>query len=146
MFCRNCGIPLAGDAVACPKCGVTVTPLSSARPPVQNVQPPYPNPYGHNAFGRQQPEDRSGVGFNLLSFLFPVIGLILFLVWKDQKPHCARSIAKWALIGFIAETILIIVVVVLSIALFTVAAPSFDYGLYGDFAYGMAMRLPGRLH
>ena len=61
----------------------------------------------------------------MLAFFFPIVGLILYLVWKDQKPRCAHAIGKWALIGFIANTILIIIGIVFSLLLYSVAAPSY---------------------
>ncbi len=150
MYCRNCGAPLADNAVVCSRCGVTVTPPAppaGAQPPYQNQQPPYQNQYDNYGYGQQpydqQQQDRPSAGYNVLSFFFPIIGLILFLVWKDQRPLCARSIGKWALIGFIAGTVLTIVWIVLSILLFSVASPSYyDFGEYNDFAYGMSLLIP----
>jgi len=31
--------------------------------------------------------------------LFPLVGLILYLVWKDEKPQSATTACRWALIG-----------------------------------------------
>lgn len=39
----------------------------------------------------------------LSAFLFPVLGLGLYLVWKDYKPVAARDAAKWGILGFIAS-------------------------------------------
>lgn len=142
MYCRNCGTALEDNAVICTKCGVAVTPPA---PPPYSAQQPYQNPY-YNNYNQQpyrqpnQEEDRPSTGFNALAFFFPVVGLILFLVWKDQKPLCARSIGKWALIGFIASVVLTIVSVVLSIFIFTMAAPSYyNSGYSYDFAYGLSI-------
>ena len=41
--------------------------------------------------------DKGGFGWGLLGFLAPVIGLILYLIWKDSKPKTAKSIGKGAL-------------------------------------------------
>ena len=127
MYCRNCGAPLADNAVVCARCGATVTP--PAPPP--GTQQPYP-----------QQEDRPSAGFHVLAFFFPIVGLILYLVWKDQKPRCAHAIGKWALIGFIANTILIIIGIVFSLLLYSVAAPSYyDFGSYNDIVYGISMAI-----
>ena len=56
MYCRNCGAPLADNAVVCARCGATVTPPApppGAQQPYQNQQPPYQNPYYQNAYGQQ---------------------------------------------------------------------------------------------
>ncbi|MDR0285617.1 MAG: hypothetical protein LBI33_12140 [Propionibacteriaceae bacterium] len=47
------------------------------------------------------PGDAKSGGFAALGFFFPVVGLILFLVWKDQTPLKARSAGKGALAGVI---------------------------------------------
>lgn len=149
MYCRNCGAPLADNAVVCSRCGVTVTPPappSGAQPPYQNQQFPYQNQHYNYGYGQQpydqQQEDRPSAGYNALAFFFPIVGLILYLVWKDQKPRCAHSTGKWALIGFIAGIVLTIVWVVLSILLISVASPSYyDFGEHNDFGYGLSILL-----
>lgn len=46
-------------------------------------------------------EEGGTAGWAILSFFFPIIGLILFIVWKDSKPKSASDAGKGALIGFI---------------------------------------------
>ena len=48
-----------------------------------------------------QQEDKPSTVLNILAFLFPVIGLILFLCFQKTTPVRAKAIGKWALIGFI---------------------------------------------
>lgn len=43
--------------------------------------------------------DAPSMGFAVLCFFFPVIGLILYLVWRETSPLKARSCGKGALIG-----------------------------------------------
>ncbi|MGM9671833.1 MAG: zinc-ribbon domain-containing protein [Oscillospiraceae bacterium] len=81
-FCSNCGRELADDAVICPNCGSAVP---QAAP---------------------QKEDKRSVGLNIVGFLFPLIGLILYLCLKKDTPVRAKSIGKWALIGFIIAVVL----------------------------------------
>ena len=61
--------------------------------------------------------DASSFGFAVLGFFFPLVGLILFLVWKDQYPLRSKSAGKGALIGVISEVALSIIVFVILIAL-----------------------------
>jgi hypothetical protein len=49
--------------------------------------------------------DAPSGGFAALSFFFPVVGLILWLVWKDQYPLKAKSCGKGALIGLIVSLV-----------------------------------------
>ncbi len=80
-FCKNCGKEIDNQAVICPTCGVA-----------QSVT--------------QAVVDNGGFGFGLLGCCFPVVGLILWLVWKDTKPVTAKSSIKGAITGFILQIIL----------------------------------------
>lgn len=46
-------------------------------------------------------EDKGGIGWGILSFLIPLVGLILFLVWKDSKPKTAKLAGTCALASVI---------------------------------------------
>ena len=52
------------------------------------------------------PQDAPSAGFAVLSFFFPVVGLILWLVWMNTSPLKAKSCGKGALIGFISGVVL----------------------------------------
>lgn len=54
-------------------------------------------------------DDTPSTGLNVLSFLFPLVGLILYLVFLDKTPIKARSIGKSALIGFIIGVVLSVI-------------------------------------
>ena len=46
-------------------------------------------------------KDDGNIGWAILGFFFPLVGLILYLVWKDSKPLSAKKASKGALIGVI---------------------------------------------
>ena len=46
-------------------------------------------------------QDSSSIGFGILGFFIPLVGLILFLVWKNEKPLKAKSCITGAAIGFV---------------------------------------------
>lgn len=81
-YCQQCGSQLVDQAVVCPNCGCTVQELIN------------------------QQEDKPSTGLNILAFLFPLIGLILFLFFQKTTPVRAKAIGKWALIGFIVGIVL----------------------------------------
>lgn len=81
-YCSHCGKGIVENAVVCPYCGCSV-----------------------NAANNDTP---SG-GLNVLAFLFPLIGLILFCVYNSNSPIKAKAIGKWALIGFIVEIVLTVI-------------------------------------
>ena len=76
-YCKNCGAQIDDKAAVCVHCGVAV-----------------------NNNGVQE-ADNGGFGWGLLGFCVPIVGLILFLVWKDTKPKTAKTAGKGALISVI---------------------------------------------
>lgn len=61
----------------------------------------YPNPTGAYPPAAYNPADSGSFGWAVLGFCFPIVGLILYLVWKNTKPRSAGRAAKGALVGFI---------------------------------------------
>lgn len=90
-FCSHCGAELNDNAAICLKCGC------------------FTNAYIPN----HQSADAPNAGFALLSFFFPVIGLVLYWVWLNTTPLRAKSCGKGALIGAIVKIVSIILTIVL---------------------------------
>lgn len=68
--------------------------------PNQQFYPPY----------QQQPqEQKASVGLAILSFIFPIVGLILFLTLKSKRPKTAKVSGICALVSFILGIIISIV-------------------------------------
>lgn len=89
-FCKNCGEQIDDKAVICPKCGVS-----------QQTAPAV--------------VDNGGFGWGLLGFCIPLVGLILFLVWRDTKPRTAKAAGKGALISVIISVVFYILVIALGV-------------------------------
>lgn len=53
--------------------------------------------------------------WGLLGCCIPLVGLILFLVWKDQKPKSAKAAGIGALISFILGILSYVLLMVLGI-------------------------------
>ncbi len=94
QFCSKCGTPFAEGAVFCAKCGNArgVQGTTNAMPMQNNMA------------------DAKSTGYAVLGFFFPVIGLILYLVWKDQFPLRAKSAGTGALIGVISYVVFVVLV------------------------------------
>lgn len=45
-------------------------------------------------------EDKQSTGLNILSFLFPIVGWILYFVFKSESPEKAKGCGIWGLVGF----------------------------------------------
>lgn len=100
MYCSKCGVALVDGK--CPVCG---------RAEASN------NSNANNSTNQQQPQtiyisgekDGKNAGYNVLSFFFPIVGLIFYCIWKDQFPIRAKSCGKWALISVIVTVALYII-------------------------------------
>ncbi len=57
--------------------------------------------------------DNGGFLWGLLGFCIPIVGLVLFLVWKDQKPKTAKAAGIGALISVILGVLIYITVFVI---------------------------------
>lgn len=108
MFCKYCGKEIPDGSTFCPECGANLTentPPQTPRPPVAN------------------PEDSSSFGFAFLCFLFPIVGLILYLVWKNTLPLRAKSCGKGAIVGVVVYVIFyILYAILLAVAIVEYAA------------------------
>ena len=59
--------------------------------------------------------DKGGFLWGLLGFCIPIVGLILFLVWKDSKPKSAKAAGIGALVSVIIGVVFYILSAVLAI-------------------------------
>lgn len=66
--------------------------------------------------------DNGGFLWGLLGCCIPIVGLILFLVWKDQKPKTAKAAGIGALVSVILAVVFWILYVVLIAGLIGVSA------------------------
>ena len=57
--------------------------------------------------------DNGGFLWGLLGCCIPIVGLVLFLVWKDQKPKTAKAAGIGALVSVILAVAYYIVVFVI---------------------------------
>lgn len=76
-YCSKCGAEIAEEAVVCVKCGAE-----------QNVL--------------NNPEDKGGCGWGCLGFFVPVVGLILYIMWRESHPKNAKASgigAIWAVVA-----------------------------------------------
>ena len=73
-YCRNCGSQIDDKAVICPQCGVRQEPVTASN-------------------------DSGSIGWAFLGCCIPIVGLILFLVWKDTRPNDAKKAGIGALVS-----------------------------------------------
>jgi hypothetical protein len=100
MFCRNCGQEIEDNAAICVHCGAQ-----------QGDKP--------------QVVDNGGFGWGLLGCCVPLAGLILFLIWKDEKPKTAKAAGIGALVSVICYVVFIVLYFILIFALAAGSAAMF---------------------
>lgn len=66
--------------------------------------------------------DKGGFLWGLLGFCIPLVGLILFLVWKDSKPKSAKAAGIGALVSVILGVVFYILGAVLGLAVASAVA------------------------
>lgn len=92
-------------------------------PPQQQTAPAYGYPQQpvpqYGAYPNTNPQDTGSIGWGVLGFFFPLVGFILWLVWKQERPLTAKKAGVGALIGVIAVVALYVLIFVFA---FTLAA------------------------
>lgn len=85
-YCKKCGAELTEHTFFCPKCGAEINPTTPQTYQTYTVPP-------------QQLNDSGSIIWGVLGFIFPILGLIFFLIWRNTKPRTARMAGKGALIS-----------------------------------------------
>ena len=95
MYCSNCGKKIGEDADYCLNCGKM-----------------------KDGFKAANAEENTFL-WGLLGFFVPVAGLILYLVWKQEKPRSAKAAGIGALIGSIGVILIVLVIIMIPFLLYT---------------------------
>lgn len=98
MTCKHCGREIGYNRF-CPYCGAeNETELITAHP-------------------YERKKDKT-FGWAVLGFFFPIVGLILFLMWRVDKPKAAENAGIGALVGVVTGGGGAVVAVIVSLAVF----------------------------
>lgn len=146
-FCTSCGAPFSTEKTNASYSENTHyvngnQPYNSYSDSKQNS---YQNMYNsqnnnscNNTYSSQN--DKPDTLYNVLSFLIPLAGLIIFLSEKDKSPKKARSAAKFALISVAVRAVAYVIIFVCSM-FFQFAVTSFafeqitDAPFYEEFSF-----------
>ncbi|MBO5925123.1 MAG: zinc ribbon domain-containing protein [Clostridia bacterium] len=88
MYCQHCGQEVREEAVVCIHCGCAIN--------VANQSP--------------KEEDKEDKLLAEVSFMIPIVGLIIYCTNIDEKPIMAKHCGKFALYGFIVAVVLLLFV------------------------------------
>ena len=142
MYCTKCGKFLPDGTKFCTGCGAAVSNFAAGAAAGFEAgaqqqtnqqafnQQPYDQGYAQGYYNAPPrtvpaPDDAPSTGFGILGFFIPLVGLILYLVWKDEYPRKAKSAGKGALIGFIVGIVMVILVAVVMPIIFIGLADQF---------------------
>lgn len=85
-FCRNCGNQIDEGAAVCVKCGCATEKMNENK-------------------AAEIPDFIWGI----LGFFVPIAGLILWILWKDEKPSAAKGAGIGALISTAVSVLFVII-------------------------------------
>lgn len=96
MICSNCGKEIDDNTNFCPNCGYRIVRI------YQTDFEPQPVPSGNATL------------YAVLSFFFPLVGIILFAIWRKSRPEVARKV----IIGTTIALILYLMLIMIFVAMF----------------------------
>lgn len=73
MYCSKCGQQIENDAAFCKYCGTAIV--------------------------RTNSNDTKSGFWDFISFFLPLLGFMLFIFYKDDKPVMAKAIREWSVTG-----------------------------------------------
>jgi len=95
QYCQQCGLETKKGQKICVNCGFElILALENA-----------PNNVKSKSASQ---DDDSDILLAILSAFIPIVGLILYIVFKDDKPHKANTIGKGAIIGLIIYSLILL--------------------------------------
>ncbi|MBQ9020941.1 MAG: hypothetical protein IJ113_02850 [Eggerthellaceae bacterium] len=90
--CASCGEPVPIGLAACPSCGAALD--SEATVEEQNFQQP-------DIVARQNAARIASIVWGLVGFMIPIVGLVLYLVWRNSQPQRAKYVLSGAVVGVV---------------------------------------------
>jgi len=118
-FCPRCGAELKEGEVFCTSCGTRVVP---EQPQFQPQQPMY--------YGAPQPSNGMAIAGFILSFIFPLLGLIFSIVGYSKAKYLNNSGKGLALAGIIISAISMVIGLIVAIILIAEGSNSYYYYRY----------------
>ena len=122
MFCSYCGKKMADGAQFCSGCGARVKASEQA---AQSNDSTVGQPYSNQGFGGGQQTkttdrwgqgtpshngDRPSLGWAIFAFIFNgFISIILYFVWRHDRPLRAKSILKGWLCGLVFWIVVMVI-------------------------------------
>ena len=111
MFCPKCGAKVDSNAGFCSECGASLKGETSVTQTTTVSE-----------------NEGLTFGWGVLGFFIPLAGLILFIMWKQERPKASKSAGIGALISVILNVVICILAFAFAFYLgFTESASSIYY-------------------
>lgn len=111
MYCEKCGSKNEITSDFCTNCGNKLN----------------KELFNNNTTIVSSEEEKNTFGWGVLGFFIPIVGLILFISWKKDRPKASKSAGIGALVSVIANVLLTILIVVIAFIGFSSVKDSTDY-------------------
>ena len=105
--CPYCNAENIDEAVVCQNCGASL----------ENVGPSVSTQTTNNTANNYAPAEEGAIGWGFLGFFIPIAGLILFIVWRNDKPKSSKAAGIGALISVIIGVVGLIFYIIFAVAL-----------------------------
>jgi len=106
--CNKCGAPIDDDMEVCQYCGSLNPNFRRNTDQEGEFFKNYPV-VENNPDITQNDIDNPSIVLNIIGFIFPVLGLILYFTNRNSKPQLSSVLLKWCIAGFIKEVISFII-------------------------------------
>ena len=105
-YCSNCGSPINDGDNVCSNCGNKVTITSKENNQRSNDSTEVKSYEKASSLQESQvSKDTGSPWWAVLGFFIPLVGFILFLVWRTTQPNNAKSSGFGALISVVWEIV-----------------------------------------
>ena len=92
----ECGAMVSRKITNCPNCGNLLNPSVISASTIEIINQ---SSTDTDSLNKSKVKDKKSLGINILSVLFPIVGYIVYFVWRKETPIRAKSILTSALIG-----------------------------------------------
>ncbi|MFW5894837.1 MAG: zinc ribbon domain-containing protein [Bacillota bacterium] len=105
-YCPSCGSKLDKDYTLCPHCGENLEELESNERTYEKERTTntYSKPVDYRLNGMET------FVWGLVGFFIPLLGLIIYIMWRTEKPEIAGAVGTGALISVVITMLLIMFV------------------------------------
>jgi len=107
-YCKHCGQEIEDDATFCPNCGSRVSDYSTDYSYKSNSTRNYSSPTSSH---KTYESEATAAALGILGFFVPLVGLILFIIWKDTNPKYSKAAGIGALISAIMQLLYVIIII-----------------------------------